>query len=209
MTKKHPSLLVVCHDAGGSEVVSSWVKAKGWQQTAFLLEGPAIPVFERKLGYEINNLERAILEESIGQYTFVLTGTSWASDLEKIAHRRCKESGVPCAAYLDHWMEYRQRFIKNEQVILPSEIWVGDDWAYTIARKEFQEIDIKLEPNLYMEGIISEINSLSSTIPRNYHGVRVLYCTEPTSEVARKKNGKSGRIRIYGIFCAREFYFHR
>src|ERR1039458_3348081 len=77
-------ILVVARDAGGAEVVSAWVKKHRDADYRFLLEGPAVLVFRRKLGM-IAILSAAEMHLSIGAVNFVLTGTGYGSDLEKIA----------------------------------------------------------------------------------------------------------------------------
>lgn len=188
MTSDEPTL-VVCHDAGGSEVVSSWVKAKCKNSVHFLLEGPAVSIFARKLSHKPILLDREQFENIPTRYSFVLTGTSWASDLEKHVHRLCKKTNIKSAAYLDHWMEYPQRFTSNGELQLPDEIWVGDEYALRLAEKTLPGAPIRLEPNLYLTEIASEIKKATIAGERNYTGNRILYCTEPTSEVARKKSG--------------------
>ena len=180
-------ILVVCHDAGGSEIVSSWVaKHRSEYLFMYLLEGPAVAVFGRKLGNLTNNTRSSILSDP-STFNFVLTGTSWASDLEKTIIRLAKNQSVPCASYLDHWMDYRERFESGGALVLPDEIWVGDLHAHRVATETFPQSRIKLEPNLYFEEMVNKVRSLPAHSKRET--VRVLYVTEPTSVVAAHKYG--------------------
>ena len=49
-----------------------------------------------------------------------------------------QKNKINVCAYLDHWVNYKQRFILNKKLILPNEIWVSDTLAYTIAKETFQ-----------------------------------------------------------------------
>ena len=43
---------IVSHDAGGAELISSYVKRKIDNIYLYVLSGPAVKIFERKLGFE-------------------------------------------------------------------------------------------------------------------------------------------------------------
>lgn len=179
--------MVVSHDAGGSEIISSWVaKHSSKHVFAFLLEGPAIAVFGRKLGSLTNQTRSSILSD-LSTYSFILTGTSWASDLEKTIISLAKSQRIPCATYLDHWMDYRKRFESGGKLVLPDEIWVGDVHAYRVATETFTECRIKLESNLYFEEMVNKVRSFPTR--SKCETVRILYVTEPTSVVAEQKYG--------------------
>ena len=68
---------VVSHDAGGAEILSSYVRRRG-EKAVFVLAGPALRVFERKLG----PIENAPLDQAVRQAAWVLCGTSGQSALE-------------------------------------------------------------------------------------------------------------------------------
>ena len=196
-------ILIVCNDAGGAEVISSWVRKRGSNYSfTYLLEGPAITIFSRKMqGIEIITRERAF--QNFSFYDFVLAGTGWASDLEKMAIKLAVDCNIRSAAYLDHWMEYRQRFELQGKLVLPTEIWVGDIYAQHLASEEFPRVTIKLVPNLYMEEIAAEIISLNK--PHFHSEARILYVSEPTSTVAKKKYGDANYYG-YNEFEALENY---
>ncbi len=183
-------VLVVSHDAGGAEIVSSWVKKKGGSHFKFLLEGPAIKVFSKKIE-GLENLDRRCLEASaLRQFDFVLTGSGYISDLEKKAVRAARAAGVSAATYLDHWTCYEARFIEDGKLVLPDEIWVGDAHAYKLATEKFPGVKIRLEPNIYWEEVSQIIKGLSSSERgRTAHPARVLYCCEPISEAYKKMHG--------------------
>ena len=130
------SMLIVSHDSGGAEVLSAWVKKNTENHYTFVLAGPAISIFSNRLGSIDNHPEEA-LENLVSGSDFVLTATSWLSDIERKAIRYSKKYNITSASYLDHWIHYKERFLTNGTMELPSEIWVGDEYAQSKANSIF------------------------------------------------------------------------
>ena len=42
-------ILVVCHDAGGAEIVSNYVESETQNNLIYCVKGPAIKIFKKKL----------------------------------------------------------------------------------------------------------------------------------------------------------------
>lgn len=145
-------IILVCHDAGGAELVSRWAKKNG-ESTYSLVAGPAVEIFKRNLP------ETSILtkEADITTEDKVVTGTSWQSSLEKRAIFRCQQLGIECTSILDHWINYLDRFMYNDELVLPGTIWVCDSHAHKIACDLFTETKIQLIENPYLESIRVEI----------------------------------------------------
>jgi hypothetical protein len=179
--------LIVAYDSGGAEVVSAWVAAHPENDYRFLLAGPAARVFERKLP-QIAILPVEILERAVEDAKRVITGTGWTSDLEKRAIERARHFGVPVAAYLDHWVNYRSRFELHGALVLPDEIWVGDEFALQMARKFLPEARLKFEPNQYFVEMRRQV-ALAAAHRERGTGITVLYVTEPTSVAAEREHG--------------------
>lgn len=184
---------IICHDAGGAEIISSWKKANSGPEFRYVLEGPAKAIFQRKLG-DVSLATRDSFLTSVQAGDFVLTGTGWASDLEKVARAKAAAAGASVVAVLDHWANYSKRFQHNGQLELPSEIWVADPYALAIAQKEFPETKIKEIRNDYLEEIKKEIASAAQQkrIHREASGLHILYICECTTEHLGKP--KSGDI---------------
>lgn len=182
-------LAFAAHDAGGAEVVSSWIQYCYEQPVHAIVEGPALRIFSHKLQPRLKIYSRDEFAARIQDFDAVLTGTSWASDLEKQVHRWCKINAVHSIAFLDHWTEYRQRFTLGQSYLIPDEIWVSDRYALAIAQEEFRETIVKLRRNHYLAEITNRIQLCETKYARNLHGEKVLYCTEPTSVVAETKTG--------------------
>ena len=179
--------LVVAHDAGGAEVVSAWIRREGIRDACdFLLDGPAVAIFDSKLA-PLRRVAREAAWAGIreGAYALVLTGSSWAVDLERVAVRAARGSGVRSVTYLDHWKRYPERFQDRGASVLPDEVWAGDEHALALARRELPDAQVALVPNVYWD----DVRAAVAAIPAPRGGDRTLYVTEPTSQVAEASTG--------------------
>ena len=175
---------VIAHDAGGAEILSSYVRRQGLD-CLYVLQGPARKIFERKLG----NIDVIPLDDAIHKAGWVLCGTSWQSDLEFDAIRIAHSFGKRSVAFLDHWVNYRERFERKEKLNLPDEIWVGDSIAAELAKKLFHQTPIRLVDNPYFMDIREEVMTHSMVCPGDKEQLAVLYVCEPVRESA---------LRLYG-----------
>jgi len=166
---------IVSHDAGGAEILASYV-ARNNLACWFVLEGPALGVFKRRLG----NIETCSLETALAACDTVLTGTSWQSDLELRAIARARSLNRHCVSFIDHWGHYVERFERGGQLRLPDEIWVGDDLGLTTAQRCFPQTPISLVANPHFADIADKLEALPP--PRDTSGQRLLYVCEPLSE---------------------------
>jgi hypothetical protein len=212
---KNKRLLIVCHDAGGAEIISSWVKKHFSPQYQFFLRGPAVTIFQRKVAH-LHLAAGDDLSAAIAEAEMVLTGSGWQTDWEKKAIAISRELGIPVATFLDHWVGYKERFMLNGTLVLPDEIWVGDVHAQSLAKSTFPRIPIRLEPNPYLLEIVEAIKELSQKDAAPGDELRILYLCEPTSKGAqtlglgytefealegylrylKEQQIKSGRIRV-------------
>ena len=132
-------LAVVSHDAGGAEILSSYVRQRR-ADAVFVLDGPARTVFARKLGA----IRQVALDAAVAQCDSVICGTSWQSDLEIDAIRAAQSLRKPSVAFLDHWANYKERFVREGETWLPDEIWVGDAIARSMAAAAFPGLPVPL-----------------------------------------------------------------
>ena len=178
-------ICVVSHDAGGAEIVASYVAQRNLD-CMFVLEGPAVKVFERRMG----SVGIASLDEAIATCDWLLCGTSWQSDIEWRALELGHRCGKRTVAFLDHWGHYRERFIRQGQEHLPDEIWVGDALAEVRARQCFPGRQINLVPNPYFEDLKREIAAATSPqTAATGQGLNVLLVTEPLREHGLREYG--------------------
>ncbi len=185
MTTLKNSVLVVAHDAGGAEILAHYVQQQlSPENCRFVIEGPAKKVFQRVLG-QVNCCS---LQQGLAQSDWCLCGTSWQSDLEWQAVKQAKRLGKHVVSFIDHWVNYPQRFIRNGERLLPDELWVGDQYAEAIARKTFTDIPICVVDNPYLKSITQEIKRHKKIcVPNEDEKTSVLFISENISGHARLK----------------------
>ena len=174
------TVCVASHDAGGAEILACYV-AENALNCRFVLKGPALKVFERHLG----KIESEPLARALAASDWCLFGTSWQSDLECRAIEEAKRAGKRVVSFIDHWVNYPERFERGGVRYLPDEIWVGDEEALAIARKHFPKLPVKLVPNPYFAYVEREIARYR--FPRT--GKRALFVSENLSAHARQRFG--------------------
>lgn len=179
-------IAVISHDAGGAEILSSYVRQQG-MDTLYVLEGPARKIFERKLG----TIEARPLEEAIRQSASVLCGTSWQSDIEFNAIKLARSLGKRSIAFLDHWVNYRDRFIRSGETILPDEIWVGDAMAEAMAKEIFPNLPVTLVDNPYIQDLRQDLTAIQTYRLPFPDSISILYVCEPVSEHALMRHGNT------------------
>lgn len=176
-------IAVVSHDAGGAEILSSWLR-RCEEPYCLVLDGPAQAIFQRKLGDH-----RSIsLTDAIKQSDWVLCGTSWQSSLERQAISQAKAAGKKVVAFLDHWVNFAERFQEQGVAVYPDEIWVGDIEAEKIAQALFAGVKIVLQPNPYFEDLQLEFRKIK-TAPSDSTQCSILYVCEPIREHALLQYG--------------------
>jgi len=177
-------IAIIAHDAGGAEILSSYVRQTGLN-CCYGLEGPACKIFERKLG----PIQILPLEQAVDQSTSILCGTSWQSDIEINAIKRARSQGKRSTAFIDHWVNYRDRFIRASEILLPDEIWIGDVMAENMAKEIFPGLPITLVNNPYLKDIEQQLNAIQEQRVPSQDSIAILYVCEPVSEHARLRYG--------------------
>jgi hypothetical protein len=192
---------IISHDAGGAEILASYV-SQHEIACRFVLEGPAVNVFRRRLGA----VEICSLNAGLSACDEILCGTSWQSDLEWRAIEQAQSAGKRAVAFLDHWINYPERFLRNGVQHLPDELWVGDVETERLARENFPNLPIRLEPNPYFIDIRRQIAELDARKdPSPGQGKAVLYVSENISEHGRVVHGNE-RYLGYTEFDAIEYF---
>ena len=175
-------MICVCsHDAGGAEILASYV-AKHSLKCYFVLAGPAIKIFQKKLG----KIDLTEMDDAIYRSDWLICSTSWQSNLEWDAigvARRCSKKVI---TFLDHWGHYEEGFRRDEELRLPDEIWVGDLEAKSLALKCFPKIPVKFVANPYLEEIGLEIHAreadASINRAKSKNGLNILFVSEPLAD---------------------------
>lgn len=195
MSNPADPVAVVCHDAGGANLLVHHLKHGAVTGARFCALGPAAMIVEH-LFPDFRN--RDLRDALLGART-LLSGTSWGSDLEREARVIARSAGITSISVLDHWVNYRERFELDGTLTLPDELWVYDAPAEREARRCFPETKITRQCNYYMDSQVEEITRLASAPPSDRYE-RVLYVLEP----ARSDWDGSG---IAGEFQALHFFF--
>jgi hypothetical protein len=127
----------------------------------------------------------------------VLTGTGWSSCLEHKARLKAKKNGIRSIAVIDHWVNYKERFIRNKLEVLPDTIWVTDKYAYLEAEHCFPNIKIVEQRNDYIKARVDEIQS--NKLDKQKGITNILYLLEPI------RDSWAG-IEVAGEFQALDFF---
>jgi hypothetical protein len=155
------TVAVVACDAGGSEILASYILQQG-MDAIFVLAGPAVKIFHQRLG----NIKIVTLPEALKNCQWVLTSTGWQSDFEWQAIVEGRAANRTVVTFLDHWVNYSERFIRNGVACYPDEIWVGDIYALELARREFPTQCLFKVENPYFQLFVKEVKALEE--PMNY-----------------------------------------
>lgn len=168
---------IISHDSGGAEILSSWV-AKNIKKKKFIfsLSGPAKKIFKKKIKLSDNNSLNYVINNSKS----IVTGTSWPNKNEIKAIRLSKKKKIFCASYIDHWVNYKDRFFYNKRLYLPDEIWVGDNIAKKIAKKTFKKAKIRYVKNEFFEYIKKKYK-------KNKNSKKILILSTPIIKDAKLK----------------------
>ena len=171
------------NDAGGAELLSEYV-IRNKNQYLFFLSGPAIKIFKKK----IINLKTSNFKKSLHKLSMVISSTGWATQNEINIIKECKKEKIKVCAYLDHWVNYKERFQIDKKFILPNEIWVSDKLAFEIAKKEFKnKVKIKQIKNFYFERAKKFFLKRKKITKKNSE-INILYLCEPIEAHYKNEN---------------------
>ena len=142
---KNDQIVVCSHDAGGAEVLSSYIR-EHQIGARFLISGPAIPIFSRKFKLTPENTIAVLPQD----FEILLSSTGWQTDFEFKAMQLALLNGKRVIAVLDHWVSYQERFLRESSLINVPEILVFDQKAREIAKEIFPDVHIHLSENFYL-----------------------------------------------------------
>lgn len=190
-------IAVVAHDAGAANHIIAWVKNVGHEQIRACMKGPALTLWKRAFPDTITDDE---LADTMSTARTLVSGTGWASNLEYDARKMALQSRVKSIAVLDHWMNYRARFVRDELEILPDEIWVTDEYAKKLAEKEFPTLKTVQQPNLYLDNLVREVR-LHGFIREDVTDTHFLYVLEPIRQAW-------GKDVVAGEFAGLDYFIN-
>ena len=169
-------ILIVANDAGGSNFIASYFYFKNFAFDA-ILTGPAKKTFSSyKLKFK--NYPKSKLKNIIKNYDLIITGTSGKSNLERYAIKISKLNKIKVITIIDHWSNYRSRFILNKNKILPDQIWVNNKKLNIFCKMIFffQKIKIKIITNTYKKYLKQKYNQIK--FRKNKYN-QILFLAEP------------------------------
>ena len=193
MTLPFP-LAVVGHDAGAANLILAWMSAHRDEAYRCVMEGPAADLWVSRFP---GQGKFKSVESALRGAAALLSGTGWASDLEHHARRQARSLGIYSVAVLDHWVNYRERFVRNGEIVLPDEFWVTDPYALEEAKQCFPGHKIVIKPNLYIEEMLQKIGKPRPQRP----ATEVLYVLEPI-RTDWGRQGPSGEFQALDYFVA-------
>ncbi|MGZ5006587.1 MAG: hypothetical protein ACXWFI_01860 [Methylobacter sp.] len=184
---------VVAHDAGAANHILAWLRAGDRSDIIPCFSGPALTLWNR----EYPKCPQTAPADALAVSKTLLSGTGWASTVEYDARRFARELGIKSIAVIDHWTNYRERFIRDREEILPDEIWVSDTYAKEIAETAFPDTNIVQQPNFYLADLVNEVERIGrSAVETND---RVLYVLEPIRQAW-------GETDVPGEFAALDYF---
>ena len=189
---------VACNDAGAANIIINWLRVMPQIKVRAHLGGPAIDLWHRAFPETVNYGLKDALQGS----HMLLSGTGWASSLEYDARNMASEAGVFSVAVIDHWVNYEERFIRNERAIHPDEIWVVDEYGYDLALSTFPSLKVRLLPNYYLIEQVKLIKAFESTLFPHPGYTNILYALEPI-----RSSWGSGQV-VPGEFQALDYFIY-
>ena len=177
-------IAVVANDAGGAEVLSAYVKQHA-ADYRYCVTGPAAAVFQRK----VDGFKNLPLADAVGQAGVLLCGSGWQTDLELEAIRLTRSEGKHSICWLDHWVNYRNRFVRDGVATFPDELWLCDNYALDIAHKELPELPAFIQANPYFQEILVELGRTAPSLPELPGQLSLLYLCEPIGDHAAIRYG--------------------
>jgi hypothetical protein len=207
-------ILVASREAGGAQVVSSMIKEFGLENCVYCLEGPAEDIFRSKLDIESRRVAPGEVKRLDTRKDIVLTGTSWIPELERKVLAEAADRGVKTFSALDHWTNYRERFLPRElwknipadwKNYLPDNVIVFDKYAFELCKKlGFPEGGLVRENNFYLAEMRHEITLRAGKGSVAHDEFRLLYISEPIRDDLEKTYGDPDYWGYDEFFLARE-----
>jgi len=163
---------IIAESAGAAQHLSLLVQNNS-NHYLYCLQGSAIKVFSDN-GVKVETIPLPKLIEKSNE---ILIGRSWESNLGLIAIKAAKQKSIKVSVALDHWNFREQEFDLGEEIILPDQFIVFDQFAYLEAKRIFPCVNVVCYPNLYLNKMKSDFENLKlNFIPQNN---QILYLAEP------------------------------
>ena len=134
IVKRVERIGIAAHDAGGAAVLAAFITQFDEYSFFSRTDGPAQKIINSS---NITGCESD--ENLLENIDFLLLG-SGSTDYEKKLLRKAKAGNVTTGVILDHFVNYKSRFVMDNEVVYPDVCYVCDDYSYDIARSELDNI---------------------------------------------------------------------
>jgi len=189
---------VVCHDAGAANLIISWLRGINVIKFRVHMKGPAAQLW--KTSFSCAPI--VSLSEALDGAEHLLSGTGWSSQLEHEARHIARAHNIPTIAVIDHWVNYRERFIRNDLEVLPDEIWVSDNAAFIEAKRCFPNLVVREFTNEFLRDQVTLIHMLDFQSLETKNN-RVLYVLEPIRHCWSGRDSRLGEFQALDYFISR------
>lgn len=142
-------------DAGSTNLLAYYLKNKKIKFDCYA-SGAALKIlpklFPRK---KINKT----INKKITINKTLITTTSLNNEFEFRAKLNCLDKRINIISVIDHWVNYKSRFIHKNKFYYPNEIWVFDNYAKRLSKKIFRNTKIVNKKNYYLKNVSEKINN--------------------------------------------------
>ncbi len=145
---------VCSFDAGGGNVLSHIIRELSLE-TSFLVSGPSLSIYSGVYP----NFENQNTESMLPDIDLLISSTGWQSDFEFNKMYEALERGITVIAVLDHWVNYRERFKRKNEEILPTYFVAVDDYAKSLLEDEYPGRQILLTENIFLKQSVENIRN--------------------------------------------------
>lgn len=191
-------LAVVCHDAGAANLVIGWLRNSVDLRFRAHMQGPALGLWQAAFP----ECPVVSLEEALDGAEHLVSGTGWASQLEHEARLMARSRGMPVIAAIDHWVNYRERFVRQGIEILPDEVWISDDEAFAEANRCFPNLILRQFPNEYLLTQLAQAQALNA-LRNGDKSEHVLYALEPIRQSWSGSDTRTGEFQALDYFLSK------
>jgi len=125
----------------------------------------------------------------------LISGAGWAGDLEHQARLLARKRGIPSVAVLDDWLNYRERFWRDGEEVLPDQHWVADAQAADVAKATIPNVPVLQLPSQSPEQLAQEVEEIRCRIKLTtpyYPAKRLLSLVEPLRDHKCGKPNRAG-----------------
>jgi hypothetical protein len=193
-----PPVAVCSHDAGGANLLAAWVAGAPACDIRLSAEGPAGEIF----GALTPQHRLQPLSAALAGAACLLSGSGWGSELEHEARLMARRRGIASLAVLDHWVNYRARFVRHDVEALPDAFVVTDSAAAALARECFGAArPILTWHNDYLQREAARVRALAPHAPAT-PPARLLVVLEPVRADWEPQAADRGEFRALDYLMA-------